>query len=613
MDKQTSLAILNKVREKRSSVGDDFASAVTEANAQRLKDIALSNVNRIALASLGIGAAARGGVGLYNQLRRAVSPPKVTANSAAMTLPYPVEGEEEEAREKTASLGLMGAVIGALQDRGTPHQGTGIGRGMVRGALTDLGAMTGANLGAGLGVVIAGRHGNNSVAVPVSALLGAGLGGTAGYLGSGALLGKHPRELEEEDKEKRKRPGAAVVNKTANFLLGDHAETIQGVPWYAPASALAAIGGGTLGWKGIDAVLANRREKERQDELSAARQEFHDVLIGQYDKPVKSAPKQAADAATASIAASLDSLFTTWQEKTAGARWRTPEGIQAIMRRFDAPALRSAYKLQAPPTHDAVRAGLGGNLANGLSPERARRYALNAIRNRLGGKSTPAYPEQYQQDFNTRFLAPNKRDSLRNRDAIANMARDRRAGREHLHLDPGIIRTAMQRQQVPYYTKLNTRDSMAALKDLNSDIAHLRQSGQFVPNDMLRNRQNVLDEIRAVYQRNVADATSGIGHQKLSSDTVKQASIADLAGQLAGGYGVYAGLTGLGAGALVYSGAKKRQRRAVLEKAMKRRERRRFNTAPSEIVAIPEPVTHQPDVDIPVPKLGVDYFIGRSR
>lgn len=68
----------------------------------------------------------------------------------------------------------------------------------------------------------------------------------------------------------------------------------------------------------------------------------------------------------------------------------------------------------------------------------------------------------------------------------------------------------------------------------------------------------------------------------------------NLGGQVLGGYGAYAGLTGLLAGTLVYDKMKKRSRRAILEKALQRRQRREFNQRPTEIFAVPEPVERLP-------------------
>lgn len=66
---------------------------------------------------------------------------------------------------------------------------------------------------------------------------------------------------------------------------------------------------------------------------------------------------------------------------------------------------------------------------------------------------------------------------------------------------------------------------------------------------------------------------------------------ANLAGGATGAYGTYAGLASLMTGALVYDKMKKRSRRAVLEKALQRRQRRQFMQSPTEIYAVPEPVS----------------------
>ncbi len=72
---------------------------------------------------------------------------------------------------------------------------------------------------------------------------------------------------------------------------------------------------------------------------------------------------------------------------------------------------------------------------------------------------------------------------------------------------------------------------------------------------------------------------------------VKQAmDLPNMAGQLTNRYGMYAGATGLLAGALVYDKLSKRSRRAVLESALKKRQRRRFMQQPTEIYAQPEPM-----------------------
>jgi hypothetical protein len=64
--------------------------------------------------------------------------------------------------------------------------------------------------------------------------------------------------------------------------------------------------------------------------------------------------------------------------------------------------------------------------------------------------------------------------------------------------------------------------------------------------------------------------------------------LANAGGQALGGYGMYAGLSGLLTGAVLYNQAKKRSRQAVLEAAMKRRHRRNFMQSPTSIEAVPD-------------------------
>lgn len=77
----------------------------------------------------------------------------------------------------------------------------------------------------------------------------------------------------------------------------------------------------------------------------------------------------------------------------------------------------------------------------------------------------------------------------------------------------------------------------------------------------------------------------------LNDYQIKQSlDVANLGGIAAGGYGTYAGLAGLLTGALVYQQMKKRSRQAVLEKAIQKRDRRRFMQSPTELYAVPDPM-----------------------
>lgn len=70
----------------------------------------------------------------------------------------------------------------------------------------------------------------------------------------------------------------------------------------------------------------------------------------------------------------------------------------------------------------------------------------------------------------------------------------------------------------------------------------------------------------------------------------------DAAGAGLGAYGAYGALTGLGMGAFMFDKARKQSRRAILAKALQRREQRRFMEQPPEIFARPEPVAALPRV-----------------
>lgn len=134
--------------------------------------------------------------------------------------------------------------------------------------------------------------------------LGAGAG-AAGLVGLARMFRKRkkpteervlplPYPVEEEDHTKK----AGITSKAA-------------LPWYGPAVVFGGLAGLGLGWKGVDGVLKRRARKEREDELSAAREEFNAALLSQYDKPLRSpALKLSADG---ELAAALDDLFDKTQ------------------------------------------------------------------------------------------------------------------------------------------------------------------------------------------------------------------------------------------------------------------------------------------------------------
>jgi hypothetical protein len=195
MDARQAHDLLTKLRARRkeaapvvASDAPSFEAAAANALSQKLKSQAWRDVRNIALATLGLGAAGRGAVGLFNYLR-----PKPPANpSLPMPLPLPY--------------------------------------------------------------------------------------------------------VEEDEGQQRRR-------KVAGFLAGDLATTVTGIPWYRPAAVLAGLGGLVGGWKGVDMVLDRQRRTERDAEMEKAKQDFHDALLRQYDRPLN------AKSASAALGALLDQLF----------------------------------------------------------------------------------------------------------------------------------------------------------------------------------------------------------------------------------------------------------------------------------------------------------------
>lgn len=103
-------------------------------------------------------------------------------------------------------------------------------------------------------------------------------------------------------------PAAEEEEKVAgvsNFFKGDYAKS----PWGIPAMLPATVIGGTAsiygGWKLMDAVLDARRRAELNEDVDAAKSEFQQALLSEYDRPHKT-PKLASDQ---SLGDDLDKLY----------------------------------------------------------------------------------------------------------------------------------------------------------------------------------------------------------------------------------------------------------------------------------------------------------------
>lgn len=135
MDKEVSLAILSRVRsEKQAEAG--ALDVIRDAATAPLRQQALQDILRTALVSGGIGAAAGGGVGLFNMLRRNLINRKRTTHVAEMPIPVST-ADDNQPMGKTASW-LTDLLKGKLAETqaGIPWELPGkIGAGMGAAAL----------------------------------------------------------------------------------------------------------------------------------------------------------------------------------------------------------------------------------------------------------------------------------------------------------------------------------------------------------------------------------------------------------------------------------------------------------------------------------------------
>ncbi len=251
MDQQRLQQLLSLVRRDKQAIdAPDFATALQHEGARQIKAQALSNIGSIGLAMLGGGAAARGGVGLANMLRRNANPLDTRSGPALLPLPYPAAPEEDE-----------------------------------------------------------------------------------------------------ETPPRRRLPKTAGLG---DFVGGDMASTVSGIPWYGPAMMTTGLLGAGAGWKGVDTLLNWRRKRERRDEVDQARKEFHDAIISQYDKPVSL--KSASDN---TLSQDLDQLADRVLTKIAEGGWANTMG-----------QLAGGY---------GTMAGLSGLLAGAVVYNQAQKRSQRAV------------------------------------------------------------------------------------------------------------------------------------------------------------------------------------------------------------------------------------------
>jgi hypothetical protein len=260
-------------REKRS---DGVNTALQQAASKYLRGQALRNALKTGLLGLGAGVAGRGVVGLFNQTQRNIMPSGI--GPAQLNMPGPPIEEEEE---KFAELSW------------TPP------------SLTDAVKRNPWAFGGALAAAAAGAYGNYSL-----------------YSLANRHNKKHgnpfyPRdaardvmkeEKEKEEKEKEEKESSSIGQTAADFMKGDFASTTAGVPWAMPAAVAAGAGGLYGGWKLQDWLMKKQREKEMDDELTTAKDDYTRAL---------GAMQFGKGAEEGSLAADLDELYNRYEKQAA--------------------------------------------------------------------------------------------------------------------------------------------------------------------------------------------------------------------------------------------------------------------------------------------------------
>ncbi len=349
-----------------------FADAVRQTVTSNLRADALDDVKRVGLTSLGVGAAGAGAAGLYNMFKR--NNRKRKTYSSPLVLPYPV-AEKTAANVRVNNLPDATGPKPPAFGRPGPHD-VPIGYERQAGGKTRPGMGTstqyprrpGSAVGGGTAGLVASRDMARQEAAPRPRQFVVGSRGAQPIFDAEMVPTPRPKPqsrplpqpqwrqvpsrppaggfLQSMGRALARNPkagglalgaglGAAGVGaagagygagqlakrgSVADFLSGGSATTKAGIPWYGPAMLAAGMGGLAAGWKGVDSVLDHRRKRERGQELEAARQDFHDALMSQYDKPLAGVgpAKTAADAKPMEkVGAELDRLFDQFEKAAA--------------------------------------------------------------------------------------------------------------------------------------------------------------------------------------------------------------------------------------------------------------------------------------------------------
>jgi hypothetical protein len=89
---------------------------------------------------------------------------------------------------------------------------------------------------------------------------------------------------------------ASIMGGLSNVMSGGDATSPWNLPWFPAAAGATVLGGGALGYVGVDKIMQKLRQSAADRELNQAKQEYEQAMFG-GDVPDESrfADKQAAE------------------------------------------------------------------------------------------------------------------------------------------------------------------------------------------------------------------------------------------------------------------------------------------------------------------------------
>jgi hypothetical protein len=290
-------------------IGGPYVATMSPEHAQHneaMKAEALRRLLRISLRTAGAGA----GLGLLAGWLGRKNVPRPESEDIDVDVPYPQLKTGAVSPTMPLLLPLVG--LGAGTAYGAIRSSHSPGYGATYGAVRGLGEGGGAGLGN-----LGGQYGGLALGEALASLLPAGrptlkkalatagrwLGGTAGgaggaYAGNRAtdllareVLGKPPWPTKRAD-------WADVVTKTImpttpgdtmpsilmpRWWRGDSQTAPHRMPWFGAAAAGAGLGGFFGGSALIRHLLKKKRQASLDAEVEAAKKEYEDAMMGQYD------------------------------------------------------------------------------------------------------------------------------------------------------------------------------------------------------------------------------------------------------------------------------------------------------------------------------------------